>query len=209
MATKKLFTPALRRISLADLIVRRSTANRLPPRARRAVARQIAQTGLYPPLIVRAHKRAGKFEILDGAQRADILGELGHTTARCEVWPVGDRQAEIIAVTINHLHGRPAAESFARQIRRLLRLLGERKTGQILALSPAAIRQRLMALDRPAPVAELQAIDLHPVTFHLPAADLASLERTLACLADGSLKRGELLMAAVRASDKRHTSKEE
>ena len=218
MPTKKLPTPALRTIALGDLVVRRNGANRLPPRVRRAIADQIAQTGLYPPLIVRARPRSGKhltpsvkgkFEILDGAQRADILAELGHTTARCEVWPVGDRQAEIIAATINHLRGRPAAQPFARQIRRLLRLLGEQKAGKTLALSPAGVRQRLMALDRPAPIAELKTIDLRPVTFHLPAAELASLEKALAGLADGSQKRGELLMAAVRGAVKHHTRRKE
>jgi len=209
MPTRKLSTPVLRTIALDDLVPRRDAANRLSPRVRRAIAEQIADTGLYPPLIVRAHRRKGKFEILDGAQRADILAGLGYAKARCEVWPVGDRRAEIITATINHLRGRPAAEAFARKIRRLLRLLGEQRTGKLLAFSPAAIRQRLMALDRPAPAAELKAVDLLPVTFHLPAAELASLEKALAVFSDGSQKRGELLMAAVHTAVKQHTPKKE
>jgi len=200
MPAKKLLTPSLRRIPLDDLAVRSGSANRMPPGVRRSIADQIARTGLYPPLIVRPRRRPGKFEVLDGASRADVLAELGHVSARCEVWPIGDRQAEVVAATINHLRGRPSAEPFARQIQRLIRLLGQDRTGKLLALSPAAIRQRLMALEKPEPARQLKTIDLHPVTFHLPARELASLEQALATFSDGSRKRGELLMAAVRAA---------
>jgi len=192
----------LRRIALARLTGRSDHPYRLSPRVRRALAEQIAATGLYPPLIVRPHGSApGRFEILDGRQRAEILAELGRTDARCEVWPVDDAQAEVLAATLNHLHSRAEAASLARQIRRLIDAFGPDRTGRMLALSPAGIRQRLAALDPPRPAApDQEGMDLRAVTFHLNPGQLELLRGTLRRYARSWPHRADQLTAAITAA---------
>ena len=75
--------------------------------------------------------------------------------------------------------------------------------GAYSSKDPAAIRQQLAALDPPArPTGagdETSRLDLRPIVFHLPAADARLLENTLRKFGDGTRRRGELLMAALRA----------
>lgn len=193
--------PQLRRIPLADLLPRSDQPNIVLPRVRKSLAAQISETGLYPPLIVRPLKRRKKFEILDGRQRADILAELGHRDARCELWRVNDHQADALAATLNHLRGRPNAKLLAEQIRGLICRLGHDGTGALLALPPAGIRQRLMALKPPTEVSHSSpGLDLRPVTFHLSPADLELLQQKLRSATTGRGKRAEQLMEIIKAA---------
>jgi ParB-like chromosome segregation protein Spo0J len=204
MSKRPKLKPKLQTIPLGDLLPRVGHPYRLSGRARAAIVAQIASDGLYAPLIVRPLARPkGKFEILDGHQRADVLRELGYPCARCEVWPIDQARSDIYAVTLNHLRGRPDAKLRARQTRRLINRIGRQRVGELLALTPAAIRQQLAALDPPArPTGagdETSRLDLRPIVFHLPAADARLLENTLRKFGDGTRRRGELLMAALRA----------
>ena len=193
--------PRLRRIALADLLAHRNHPYYLPPRIGKALTQQIASGGLYPPLIVRPHARkAGKFEILDGHQRAMILRTLGASDARCEVWNVSDAQAELYSATLNHLRGRPEGKGRARQIRRLIRRLGQRRVEELLGMTPAGIRQQMLALEPPQTLEGPQRAYLRPVTFHLPPSDAEELDRTLGPFRPAGSKRGERLMAAIRAA---------
>jgi len=192
-----------RKIELARLAPRGGHANKLLPRVRAAIAEQIAATGLYPPLIVRpAGAGDGGLEILDGRQRASVLAELGFSEARCEVWPVSDEQAEVLAATLNHLRGRADATAQAEQIRRLIGRFGQDRAGRMLALSPAAIRQRLAALDppKPPPADREGDMDLSAVTFHLSPAQLDLLESALRRHAGGRRTRADQLTAALTAA---------
>lgn len=203
--------PKLKRVPLKDLAPGSASSSRLSPRARRALLRHIEATGLYPPLIVRPYARgSGKFEIIDGRQRAEVLGELGFPDARCEVWFVDAHQGELYAATLNHLRAGVDAAERAQQIHRLIARLGSERTAELLGLTPAAIRQQLVALepldDRSEDVAPL---DLHTVVFHLPRAEVQELTEALRELAPSSSRRGEALMRALRTAAKRkRTSKE-
>ena len=74
---------------------------------RRAKLRaNIAAEGDYPPVIVRPHPdEDGAFEVLDGHQRWPVLAELGHTAARCYVWPCDNATALTLVATLNRLEG--------------------------------------------------------------------------------------------------------
>ncbi len=194
--------PKLRRIPLDELLPRPGHPYKLLGGVRKALLTHIADGGLYPPLIVRRHRRrAGKFEIIDGHQRAEILRELGCSDARCEVWSVTDQQAEIYAATLNHLRGRPNAKAGARQLRRLIRRIGESKVRELLALSPAGIRQKLAVLHPPETLcSSVRPAELRPVFFHLPPADARLLEETLRGFGGPTKPRGQRLMAAIRAA---------
>lgn len=192
-----------RTIPLADLKAR-SGGGRVSDRLADALAEHIAQTGLYPRLIVRPHPRLpGKYELLDGRLRARILREAGATRARCEVWDVGDRQAELLSLTLNSLRSRNAdAGHRARQVRRLTRRVGSELAQRWLALTPAGLEQLLVATARPKPTPASGRHDVTAVVFHLPSKDAALLERMLRSFRGPTRKRSDALVRAIRAAAK-------
>ena len=203
MSKPKFSQPKLRRIPLCDLLPRPGHPYSLPARERAALVEHVRSGGLYPPLIVRpVSQPAGKFEILDGHQRAAILGELGCVSARCEVWSVDDWQAEIYAASLNGLHGRANAIRRGRCLKSLIGRLGARRVGKLLALTPAAIRQQLTALQPPRKLTgpETSKLNLRPVVFHLPPDDAELLAATLRSSRTGSKRQSELLMDVIRAA---------
>ena len=192
--------PASRRLPLNDLQPRCGYAGRLTPRMRKALSDHIATAGLYPPLIVRRHPRcSGKYEILDGHHRAEILRSLGSKTARCEVWRLDDEQADLYVATLDVLGGRSDGVERARRLQRLLKRYGQTRTAAMLGATPAGIRQQLAPLKAPTPTeAPKPALALQAVTFHLPPDQAALLAKTLRPLPG---RRGEALMAAIQAGN--------
>ena len=63
----------------------------------------IRKTGRYPALIVR--KLGEDFQIIDGHTRFLILQEIGATEAKCEVWEIDDKTADLYLATLNRLRG--------------------------------------------------------------------------------------------------------
>jgi len=186
---------------LADLIGREDKATVLPKRARTALAEQIARHGCYPALVVRQHpKRPGKYEILDGHHRAEILRALGWKTARCEVWPVDGEGADLAAATLDRLRGRPDAKKAARQTRQIVQRFGRDGAAARLGITPAGLRQQLAVAHSPRPQIDGPAMDLHPVVFHLSGADMARLSDALRKAGGGGLPRSEALMRVVSRS---------
>jgi ParB-like chromosome segregation protein Spo0J len=91
-------------VPLDDLVPHPLNANVMPDELKAKLAANIRASGRYPPLIVRPLDD-GRFQIMDGHQRADVLRELGETTAVCYVWPASDEEALILVATLNRLEG--------------------------------------------------------------------------------------------------------
>ena len=199
MPSKTHRRPETRRLALCDLVSRHDRSNVLTGRVRQALAQHIRERGCYPPLIVRAlPARPGKYEILDGRHRAEVLRALGETTARCEVWPVADDDAELLAVTLNRLHGRDDTRRRARQVGRLVRRLGRAQAARALGVTPRALEQQLAPSRPPRQQDAAGALDLQAVVFHLSSRQAELLRRTLGATGRGRLGRGEALMRALR-----------
>jgi hypothetical protein len=96
-------------LDFAALRVNPRNANVVPQKIMAKLERNIKRTGLYPPLIVRPLGN-GTYMILDGHHRKRVLENLGHTSAICEVWPVDEREADILLATLNSLHGKDDKE---------------------------------------------------------------------------------------------------
>jgi len=192
-------------IPLEQLQPHPENSNRMPPRLLEKLKGHIQRTGLYEPLVVRPiqcelriadcglnnHEPAAghasvavnpqsairnpQFQILNGHHRAEVLRQLGHTHARCDVWLVGDDDARLLLATLNRLEGRDDPSARARLVARLAEGRPAEDLARLLPEPPDAI-ERLLKLSAPppAPLApEAAAPVLRPMTFFLTEAQHA------------------------------------
>ena len=118
---------------------------------------------------------ASRYQILNGHHRAEVLRQLGHTHARCDVWLVGDDDARLLLATLNRLEGRDDPSARARLVARLAEGRPAEDLARLLPEPPDAI-ERLLKLSAPppAPLApEAAAPVLRPMTFFLTEAQHA------------------------------------
>jgi hypothetical protein len=167
-------------------------------------------SGRYPPLIVRP-LNSGRFQILDGHQRADVLQDLGEESAWCYPWPASDEEALLLVATLNRLEGedmpgRRAALIAELQshgtLAELARLLPEDETEleatlQLLDLDVDALLARLTdEADRA--IAEGPQLS----TFAVDADDAptvqAAIDRAISILS-GRNRRGQALVLLARS----------
>ena len=81
-------------VPLDDLSPHPLNANVMSDDLREKLRAHIKRTGRYPHLIVRPHpNKPGRYQVLDGHHRLTVLRDLGHATARCDIWDVDDREA--------------------------------------------------------------------------------------------------------------------
>jgi len=128
-----------RMVPLDDLLPHPLNSNVMTEDLREKLRVNIQRTGRYPFLVVRAHPHeTGKYQVLDGHHRVDVLRELGHTEARCDIWVVDDREAKILLATLNRLEGQ---DQPIRRAQLLHELLGEMSLGDLAGLLPETDRQ--------------------------------------------------------------------
>lgn len=144
-------------VPLDDLVPHPLNANYMADELKEKLKVNIKRTGRYPHLIVRPHpKEAGKYQVLDGHHRIDILRDLGHSEARCDVWDVDDREAKLLLATLNRLAGQDIPVRRANLLHELLR---EMSVDDLAGLLPESDRQ---------------IEDLHAL-LEFPAEDVAAL----------------------------------
>ena len=110
-----------------------------------------------------------QYQILNGHHRAEVLRDLGHTHARCDVWEVDDREARILLATLNRLEGRDDPSARAALVAHLAEGRTPEDLANLLPEPPDAV-ERLLKLAAPPP-APLDPGDLpalpRPMTFFL------------------------------------------
>jgi ParB-like chromosome segregation protein Spo0J len=166
-------------------------SNRMPPHLVSKLKAHIARTGLYEPLIVRplpadekptSAPAQDRFQLLNGHHRAQVLRELGHTHARCDVWLVSDADARLLLATLNRLEGRDDPAARGRLLARLAEGRSAEDLARLLPEPPDAVA-RLMRLAEPPP-APLDPVSLtplaRPMTFFLSEAQHALVSEALA-----------------------------
>jgi len=110
-----------------------------------------------------------RYQILNGHHRAEVLRQLGHTHARCDVWDVDDQEARVLLATLNRLEGRDDPAARAQLVARLAEGRSAEEIGRLLP-EPAEAVQRLLALSEPPPApldARAAALLARPMTFFL------------------------------------------
>ena len=121
-------------IPLTDLVPHPLNANRMTDEMREKLKAHIKRTGRYPYLIVRPHPdQPERYQVLDGHHRVAVLQELGHVEARCDIWEVDDREANLLLATLNRLEGQDIP---IRRAQLIHELLGDMSIGDLAGLLP-------------------------------------------------------------------------
>jgi ParB-like chromosome segregation protein Spo0J len=129
----------VRVIPIDDLVAHSLNANVMPDDLREKLRAHIKRSGRYPHIIVRPHpNEPGRYQVLDGHHRLAVLRDLGHTTARCDVWDVDDREAKLLLATLNRLEGQDLP---IRRAQLVHELLGDLSLGDLAGLLPESDRQ--------------------------------------------------------------------
>jgi ParB-like chromosome segregation protein Spo0J len=142
---------------LDDLRPHPLNSNVMPDDLREKLKAHIRRSGRYPHVIVRPHpEEPGRYQVLDGHHRVEVVRELGHREIRCDVWDVNDREAKLLLATLNRLQGQDLP---ARRAELLHELLGEMSLGDLAGLLPETEKQ----------IEELHAL------LEFPAEEIAAL----------------------------------
>jgi ParB-like chromosome segregation protein Spo0J len=146
-----------RMVPIDDLRPHPLNSNVMPEDLREKLRAHIHRTGRYPIIVVRPQpEEPGCYQVLDGHHRVEILRDLGHAEARCDVWNVDDREAKLLLATLNRLQGQ---DSPIRRAQLLHELLGEMNLGDLSGLLPETDKQ----------IEELHAL------LEFPAEEIAAL----------------------------------
>jgi hypothetical protein len=146
---------------------------------------------------------SSQYQILNGHHRAQVLRELGHTHARCDVWEVDDQEARVLLATLNRLEGRDDPSARASLVANLSAGQSPKDLAALLP-EPADAVERLLKLAAPPP-APLDPGDFpalpRPMTFFLTEEQHALVSEALQeCAATetrsaerGTRSKGQLL----------------
>jgi ParB family chromosome partitioning protein len=121
-------------IEISRLLPHPENSNRMDTETLSKLRRHIEGTGRYEPLVVRPHPiEEGKFQVINGHHRLQVLKALGQTEARCVIWEVDDDQTRLYLATLNRLSGEDIPERRALLIGSLL---GSFETDDLAGLLP-------------------------------------------------------------------------
>ena len=182
-------------IALNQFVNHPDNSNVMAPAMLEKLTEHIRKNSQYPPLIVRAHPELkDHYQILDGQHRAEVLRQLGHKEARCELWEgVNDERAALLLLTLNRLQG---VDDPQRRGALLGRLASKNTVSQLAALVPEdAMRiRRLIEVAQPPPaLLDPPEVEEMPeaITFFLTAPQRRSLLSQLRAV---SANRSEALV---------------
>jgi len=144
-------------------------ANLMSPERMEKLQWNIEREGKYPPLVARPHPTEdGRWQLLDGHQRLEVLRRLGHTEAVVFPWPCDDQTALLLLSTLNRLEGEDVPARRAALLAELERLLPPAEL-ELLVPESAAEIEELLDLDTDRLLADLerQAEQRPPPTIRL------------------------------------------
>ncbi len=108
--------------------------NHMEPKLMEKLKYSLRRFGLVGLLVVRPLVE-GKYEVLSGNQRLQVLGELGVDSIPCAVVDLPDAEAKLLGQTLNSLHGSDDLGIRAELLNEVLAAIPE---SEVLALLPGA-----------------------------------------------------------------------
>lgn len=204
-------------IPLTRLVPHPANPNRMKSATFAKLRAHIARTGRYEHIVVRplppspppfqeyglGEGEAPTYQILNGHHRVRALAELGHETARCDVWDVDDTEALILVATLNRLAGEDDPHRRDALLAELLVTFEPPRLADLLPesaddLQALAQLAKPDAVPDPAPPKVLEAVTF--LTFALTPEQAAAVESALA--ATGAPDRAAALLALAQAFEK-------
>jgi hypothetical protein len=129
----------LKAIALNKLIAHPDNPNVMSGERYRKLVRNIERTGLYEPIVVRAHpQKRGLFQIINGHHRVKALERIGRKEADCIVWDVDDEQTAVLLATLNRLCG---TDEPGKKIELLRKLTSRMPAIELAKILPATSKQ--------------------------------------------------------------------
>jgi ParB/RepB/Spo0J family partition protein len=167
----------IRSIELDKLVSCPDNPNRMSKANFGKLVRNIEKTGLYEPILVRAHpENENHFQIINGEHRYRALARLGYKDADCIVWDVDGEQADILLVTLNRLRG---SDNLGKKLNLLRRINKRMESAELAKLVPQTAKQieRLTNLKMPSVSAEVNTkCFLNPMVFFVNDAQQKTIE---------------------------------
>lgn len=157
-------TPGATELPIDRLDSHPANSNVMPKALLDKLAEQIAQTGRYPPVIVRPV--GDRYQILDGHHRVIVLRRLGRDTAQCVVWEVDDTQALLLLATLNRLSGDDDPRKRAALVAKLNASMDVHELARRLPEDAERVRKLLSLHAAPPSPRPPQPIDQMPVCLH-------------------------------------------
>jgi ParB-like chromosome segregation protein Spo0J len=98
-------------ISMENLVPHPENSNRMAGKFMKKLEKNIRKSSNYETITVRPHPELeGKFQILNGHHRVEILKKVGIQEVKCDVWNVTDAEARLLIATLNRLEGQDVPE---------------------------------------------------------------------------------------------------
>jgi len=175
-------------VQVVDLPVERIeaaswNANEMDEAMRARLRRSVQRFGLVAPLVVRP-MRQERYETVGGAQRLQVLRELGCATVPCVVVAANDAEARLLSQALNHLAGQDNPGLRGELLRRVLEATPLEQVRDLLPDSPQGL-QALCTLGQEELARHLrqweqtQAARLKHLTFQLLPEQLCVVEAAL------------------------------
>jgi ParB-like chromosome segregation protein Spo0J len=98
-------------IPMDNLVPHPENSNRMAGKFMKKLEENIRKSGNYETITVRPHPELeGKYQILNGHHRVEILKKVGIQEVKCDVWNVTDAEARLLIATLNRLEGQDVPE---------------------------------------------------------------------------------------------------
>lgn len=124
---------------MQDLIAHPENSNRMPAKFMTKLEENIRKNGNYETITVRPHPQLeGKYQILNGHHRVEILKKVGIEEVKCDVWEVSDSEARLLIATLNRLEGQDVPEL---RMSLLKNLMDDYGVSELESLIPESTKQ--------------------------------------------------------------------
>lgn len=133
------------------------------------LVRNIENTGLYEPVVVRPSPNSpGEYQIINGHHRVRALRKLNAQKVNAVVWDIDDAQTDVLLMTLNRLGGTDNIDKKMALIKRLVDQYAPAKLSHLLPMAKAQI-EKLASIQPPRINAQAETVGVfaEPVVFML------------------------------------------
>jgi ParB-like chromosome segregation protein Spo0J len=185
-------------IALDRLIAHPDNPNRMSSTNFAKLVRNIEQTGRYEPLIVRPCRKRhrgsriehrvssienhGRFQIINGYHRWQVLKQLGYKRADVIIWDVDDDQADVLLATLNRLAGSDELSRKIALLKKLSKKMNARELSKLIPQTQGQIK-RLVNLRIPKAPAKIPSDKFaNPLVFFVADEQKKVIEEALSLI---------------------------